>query len=284
METDPVSETSCFLVSRIPEDGPSPKTPRNFEYYSPSSEPFRIYWMFTQLTTRRHSAEGKQKETNFKFTLLLSQLHFQREPTLWPFRVVRRYTSGRQNKNLGKGEPSLRVLWSAKEFASDKQEHNFVTQHLKLTWQCQGSRNTNLIYYFSHWAVVLPENTFTDDICKTLCYILWSGSKDKPTASIILLLCFTNIRSQYSVVRIATAYELHSRGFAVRVPRISRMYSPPVGHTDSGTHLASYLMVTVVLYPGVKRPGVKLTIYLQLVPRSRKCGSIRPLPPHVLMA
>jgi hypothetical protein len=26
METDPVSETSCFLVSRIPDDGKSPKT------------------------------------------------------------------------------------------------------------------------------------------------------------------------------------------------------------------------------------------------------------------
>jgi hypothetical protein len=34
METDPVSATSWSLVSRIPEDGKSPKTP--------SSEPFRI--------------------------------------------------------------------------------------------------------------------------------------------------------------------------------------------------------------------------------------------------
>jgi hypothetical protein len=29
---------------------------------------------------------------------------------------------------------------------------------------------------------------------------------------------------------------------------------------------------------GIKRPGVKLTTHVQLLPRSRKCGSIHPLP------
>jgi hypothetical protein len=33
-----------------------------------------------------------------------------------------------------------------------------------------------------------------------------------------------------------------------------------------------------VLSLGVKRSGVKLTTYLQIVPRSRQCGSIHPLP------
>jgi hypothetical protein len=32
------------------------------------------------------------------------------------------------------------------------------------------------------------------------------------------------------------------------------------------------------LSPGVKRPGVKLATRLQLVPMSRKCGSIHPFP------
>jgi hypothetical protein len=41
-ERDPVSETSCFLVSRIQEDGKVQK-PNNSECYTPSSEPFRIY-------------------------------------------------------------------------------------------------------------------------------------------------------------------------------------------------------------------------------------------------
>jgi hypothetical protein len=41
-ETDPVSETSCFLVPRIPDDGKSPN-PSNSECDTPSSKPFRIY-------------------------------------------------------------------------------------------------------------------------------------------------------------------------------------------------------------------------------------------------
>jgi hypothetical protein len=40
-ETRSVSETSCFLFSRIPDDGKS-KKPSNFVCYTPSSEPFRI--------------------------------------------------------------------------------------------------------------------------------------------------------------------------------------------------------------------------------------------------
>jgi hypothetical protein len=42
LETDPVSEMFCFLVSRIPDDGQVLK-PTNSECYTPSSEPFRIY-------------------------------------------------------------------------------------------------------------------------------------------------------------------------------------------------------------------------------------------------
>jgi hypothetical protein len=42
METDPVSETLCFLVSRILGDGQSRK-PSKSEYYTPLLEPFRLY-------------------------------------------------------------------------------------------------------------------------------------------------------------------------------------------------------------------------------------------------
>jgi hypothetical protein len=41
-ETDPVSETLCFLDFRVPDDGQSP----NNECYTPQSEPFRIYKKF----------------------------------------------------------------------------------------------------------------------------------------------------------------------------------------------------------------------------------------------
>jgi hypothetical protein len=37
-------------------------------------------------------------------------------------------------------------------------------------------------------------------------------------------------------------------------------------------------MSTGSSFSGVKRPGRELTTHLQLVPRSRKCGSIYPLP------
>jgi hypothetical protein len=46
METDQLSETSYFLVSRIPDDGKSPK-PSNSECYTPLSEHFRIYYKVT---------------------------------------------------------------------------------------------------------------------------------------------------------------------------------------------------------------------------------------------
>jgi hypothetical protein len=53
-ETDPVSETSCFLVSEILDDGKVQK-PSNSECYTPSSEPYRTnekkFWkLFKALT------------------------------------------------------------------------------------------------------------------------------------------------------------------------------------------------------------------------------------------
>jgi hypothetical protein len=41
MEIDPISDMFCFLVCRIPDDEQSKKN-SNAEYYTPSSEPFRI--------------------------------------------------------------------------------------------------------------------------------------------------------------------------------------------------------------------------------------------------
>jgi hypothetical protein len=67
------------------------------------------------------------------------------------------------------------------------------------------------------------------------------------------------LRGRDSAVAIAIGYKLRAPG--------------------SGTHQASYPMGTGVggISSEVKRPGVKLTTHLQLVPRSRKCGSIHPL-------
>jgi hypothetical protein len=75
-----------------------------------------------------------------------------------------------------------------------------------------------------------------------------------------------------SSVGIATGYGLNDRGFGFRVPLGSRIFSSP-------RRPKRLCGPPIQWVPAVKRPrGVKLTTHLQLVPRSRKCGSIRPLP------
>jgi hypothetical protein len=83
------------------------------------------------------------------------------------------------------------------------------------------------------------------------------------------------VRSRDSSVGIATGYGLDRRvGF--RVPVGSRIFStsskPVLGPTRPPIQ-----WVPGDLSPGESSWSVKLTAYLQLVPRSRKCGSIHPL-------
>jgi hypothetical protein len=80
--------------------------------------------------------------------------------------------------------------------------------------------------------------------------------------------------SRDSVVCIATGY-----GLDVRVPVRSRIFLFHVVQTGSGVHPTSYRKGTGGSFPGAKAAGdVKLTTHFQLVPRSRKCRSIYPLP------
>jgi hypothetical protein len=72
-----------------------------------------------------------------------------------------------------------------------------------------------------------------------------------------------------SIVGVATGYGLGDRGVGVRVH---------VVQTALGSTQPSIQWVQGSLSPGVKRPGVKVTTHLQLVRRSRKSGSIHPLP------
>jgi hypothetical protein len=83
-----------------------------------------------------------------------------------------------------------------------------------------------------------------------------------------------------SVVGIATNYELDDRGVGVQVPVGSRIFSSPrcQGRLWGPSNLVSNGYRG--RFPWELRDwGVKLTAHLQLVPRSRKCGSIHPLLP-----
>jgi hypothetical protein len=74
------------------------------------------------------------------------------------------------------------------------------------------------------------------------------------------------------VVSIATSYGLDDRGVGVRWGQEFSLLH--VVQTGSGVHPTSYPMATGGSFPR----GVKLTTDFQLVPRSRKCGSIHLLP------
>jgi hypothetical protein len=85
--------------------------------------------------------------------------------------------------------------------------------------------------------------------------------------------------SRDSVVGIVTGYGPDDRRFGVRVPVRSRIFSSPrlPDRLRGQPNLLSNRYL--VLFPReLSGRGVKLTTHLQLVPRSRKCGSTHPLP------
>jgi hypothetical protein len=73
-----------------------------------------------------------------------------------------------------------------------------------------------------------------------------------------------------SAVGIATGYGLGDRGVGDRVAVGSTIFTSPYCQTGSGVHTNSYSI-------GKVGRIVKLTTHRQLVPRSRKRGSIHPL-------
>jgi hypothetical protein len=89
----------------------------------------------------------------------------------------------------------------------------------------------------------------------------------------------TRQRSRDSVVGIATGYGLDDPGVGVWVLVGSRIFSSPrcPGRLWAPPSLLSSGYQELFSW-GLNGRGVKLTTHLQLVPRSRKCGSIHPLP------
>jgi hypothetical protein len=91
---------------------------------------------------------------------------------------------------------------------------------------------------------------------------------------------FFSSTSRDSAVGIATGYGLYDSGVGVRVSVEATIFTSPC-RLDRllGVHPASYPMGTGGSFLGGKAAGaVKLTTHFQLLPKSRKRGSIHPLP------
>jgi hypothetical protein len=126
----------------------------------------------------------------------------------------------------------------------------------------------------------------TQRICKYKFFLIYrnfvifdvfQGTSVKCVALVynVLLLCVGMLWNLTIGIGIATGYGLDDRGVGIRDLVRSRIFSSP-RHPDRfwGLYPAFYPMGTGGTFPR----GVKLTTYLQLVPRSRKRGSIHPLP------
>jgi hypothetical protein len=91
-----------------------------------------------------------------------------------------------------------------------------------------------------------------------------------------------NFRDVYwgpdSVVSISTGYGLDDQGVGVRVPVGSRIFSSRRPDRLWGPQNLLFNGCRGLVPQGQSARGVELTTHLQLVPRSRKCESVHPLP------
>jgi hypothetical protein len=77
---------------------------------------------------------------------------------------------------------------------------------------------------------------------------------------------FCMVRSPGSTVGIATGYGLDDES-ELDSWQGQEISHPHIVYTSSGAHPAFYLIGTMALFSSIKRPGVKLTTHLHLVPR-----------------
>jgi hypothetical protein len=98
----------------------------------------------------------------------------------------------------------------------------------------------------------------------------WRHSTHHSATSDAFILCYFMTRSRYSDwLRAGRLRGRSSSPGRVKNFLFSTSSRPALGPTH---------WVPGALFPGVRWPGVKLTTHLHLVPRSRKCESIHPLP------
>jgi hypothetical protein len=131
--------------------------------------------------------------------------------------------------------------------------------------------------------LLIPTFSFPDPFFNSLSSVSFSSFSFFISSSffaVMLLFLLLHLpRSRDSSVGIATGYGLDDRGVGVRVPVGSRIFSTPRlpdrlwGPPDLLSNGYRWLFPR-----GLSDRGVKLTTHFQLLPRSRKCGSIHPLP------
>jgi hypothetical protein len=91
---------------------------------------------------------------------------------------------------------------------------------------------------------------------------------------------FSVQRIRDGAVGIATGYMLDGRSVGIRVPAVSQIFAFPCrpDRLWGPPSPLSNEYLEGALSPGIKRPAHEGTTHLQLLPRSRKCGFIHPLP------
>jgi hypothetical protein len=130
---------------------------------------------------------------------------------------------------------------------------------------------------------IVPLNVFSSYLCYLFHIVLLFLTSFRSTECNMCVCIYIYVYgSRDRAVGIATSYGLDDRGVGVRVPVESRIFSSPRRpdwHWSPSSLLSNG-------YPGLFPPrwsvrGEKLTTHLQLVPRSRQCESIHPLPIHL---
>jgi hypothetical protein len=122
-------------------------------------------------------------------------------------------------------------------------------------------------------AIILQKRVKQNLDCR--CPSQWSQFSFSPLE---FLSAHVGLECGCSAVGIATSYALNDLGFWVRVLVGLIILTSPYRPDRIWAHPASYPMNTVGSFSGGKAADLKLTILLQLVPISRKCGFIHSLP------
>jgi hypothetical protein len=149
-------------------------------------------------------------------------------------------------------------------------------QLLPISLQLESHPSKRLVFFH----VLRTQNFRHDTACVWFPYSYSSVMKMAPISSSEMSVnIYTKLHSRDSVVSIATGYGLDDRGVGVRVPVGSRIFCSPCPPDRFWGPTSLVPNGYRGLFPrGHSSRSVRLTTHFQPVPRSRKYGSIHPLP------